>query len=274
MADFYAARSRIIPPLPWTSFAPPFSNSAAAVGILFAPGTYGLAKHVAFSTEDANLIKEEAENIILAGPTGRQWHTAEICTALLDREVPTAGFDKYILDFLLRKSEALQCLGRMTWAEAHSEEATSADRINIHQAIISLVDEAGRPLSTSEIRHRLIALRGVNEGFRIAAVDPLIRLGTAEWGLNDRDVPIKRCDQPALIEYLVETLQKKSSGIHISEIQDVALQAWPGLTAQMNFSLAILDARMRVGAGQYLYLEAWGTPRRATLSEAVQCIRG
>ena len=71
-------------------------------------------------------------------------------------------------------------------AEAHSEEATSADRINIHQAIISLVDEAGRPLSTSEIRHRLIALRGVNEGFRIAAVDPLIRLGTAEWGLNDR----------------------------------------------------------------------------------------
>ena len=25
MADFYAARSRIIPPLPWTSFAPPFS---------------------------------------------------------------------------------------------------------------------------------------------------------------------------------------------------------------------------------------------------------
>ena len=26
MADFYAARSRIIPPLPWTSFAPPFSH--------------------------------------------------------------------------------------------------------------------------------------------------------------------------------------------------------------------------------------------------------
>ena len=25
VADFYAARSRIIPPLPWTSFAPPFS---------------------------------------------------------------------------------------------------------------------------------------------------------------------------------------------------------------------------------------------------------
>ena len=28
MADFYAARSRIIPPLPWTSFAPPFSPAA------------------------------------------------------------------------------------------------------------------------------------------------------------------------------------------------------------------------------------------------------
>ncbi len=25
MADFYAARSEIIPPLPWPTFAPPFS---------------------------------------------------------------------------------------------------------------------------------------------------------------------------------------------------------------------------------------------------------
>ena len=27
MDDFYAARSRTIPPLPWTNFAPPFSDA-------------------------------------------------------------------------------------------------------------------------------------------------------------------------------------------------------------------------------------------------------
>ena len=30
MDDFYAARSRIIPPLPWPIFAPPFSNGVFA----------------------------------------------------------------------------------------------------------------------------------------------------------------------------------------------------------------------------------------------------
>jgi len=28
--DFYAARSRVIPPLPWPTFAPPFSLDGAA----------------------------------------------------------------------------------------------------------------------------------------------------------------------------------------------------------------------------------------------------
>ena len=30
MDDFYAARSRITPPLPWSNFAPPFSLEAVA----------------------------------------------------------------------------------------------------------------------------------------------------------------------------------------------------------------------------------------------------
>ena len=33
VADFYAARSRIIPPLPGTSFAPPFSGAVDAVDL-------------------------------------------------------------------------------------------------------------------------------------------------------------------------------------------------------------------------------------------------
>jgi len=31
VADFYAARSRIIPPLPWKTFAPPFSQMQDAM---------------------------------------------------------------------------------------------------------------------------------------------------------------------------------------------------------------------------------------------------
>lgn len=233
-------------------------NAAAAVGILLARGTYGLERHIEIPVEDSNLIREEAESIVLAGPRGRQWHSAEIFSALLEREIPTETLDKYRLDFLLRGSTVLQCLGRMTWVEGHQGPATVFDRIDVRQAVISLVQEAGCPLTTGEIHQQLTALRGVNETFQIGAVDPLIRLGTSLWGLNDRDLPIKRGDQAALIEDLVATLHVKASGIHISEMD--APQAWPGLTATMIFSLASLDHRLHVGAGQYLYLDEWGSP--------------
>lgn len=242
-------------------------NAAAAVGILLAPGTYGLEKHLSLAAEESSLIREEAEGVVLSGPTGRQWHSAEIFAALLERDIATESLSKYVVDFVLRGSGALRRLGRMTWVEA--DLATSSDRIDIRQAVISLVQEAGRPLTTGEIHQRLVALRGVNETFQIGAVDPLIRLGAGLWGLNDRDLPIKREDQAALIEDLVATLQGKASGIHITEIEAIAPQAWPGLTPKMILSLASLDARLRVGAGQYLYIGTWGNSRRETLSEAV-----
>lgn len=245
-------------------------NAAATVGILLARGTYGLEKHIDFSIEESDLIREEAESVVLAGPKGRQWHCAEIFSALLERDIPAASLDKYKVDFLLRESRALQRLGRMTWVEADQDMGAVSDRIDIRRAIISLVQEAGRPLKTGEIHQRLIALRGVNATFQIGAVDPLIRLGTGLWGLNDRDLPIKRDDQAALIEDLVMTLHKKASGIHVSEIETIVPQAWPGLTAKMIFGLASLDERLRVGAGQYLYLTEWGSPRRETLLEAVR----
>ena len=245
-------------------------SAAATVGILLARGTYGLEKHVDLSIEDSDLIREEAESVVLAGPKGRQWHSAEIFSALLERDVPAASLDKYKVDFLLRQSTALQRLGRMTWVEADQDMGAVADRIDIRRTIISLVQEAGGPLKTGEIHQRLIALRGVNATFQFGAVDPLIKLGTGLWGLNDRDLPIKRGDQAALLEDLVMALHKKASGVHVSEIETIAPQAWPGLTAKMIFGLAGLDERLRVGAGQYLYLAEWGGPRRETLLEAVR----
>ncbi|MGN7871916.1 transposase domain-containing protein, partial [Paracoccus sp. 22332] len=38
MDDFYAARSSSMPPLPWTSFSPPFSLEAAGLGGATGPG--------------------------------------------------------------------------------------------------------------------------------------------------------------------------------------------------------------------------------------------
>ena len=158
----------------------------------------------------------------------------------------------------------------MIWKEVDAGDEVS--RIDVRQAIISLLQQAGRPLQTDEIRQRLIALRGVNEHFQIATVDPVMRVGIGLWGLNDRDISIKRPNQPRLLDGLVTILKDRGIGIHVSELERSSLMSVSGLSAQSLFSLACGDCRLKVNTGQYLYLEEWGGPRRESMSEAVATV--
>ena len=117
---------------------------------------------------------------------------------------------------------------------------------------------------------RLVAVRGVNEIFQISAVDPLIRLGFGLWGLNDRDVSVKRPYQVALFDDLEALLKVKARGMHISEVENVDFGRVSGVPGNVVFGLASSDRRFHVGTGQYLYLNEWGGPRRETLSEAIR----
>lgn len=247
-------------------------SSAAAVGILLGRGTYGAARHVGCTLEELDRAREEAERFILAGPAHRQWHCSEILSALIEGEVPIGHMTKYVIDFLLRGSRVLKNLGRMTWVADSDNSWAATNRIDIRQAIISLIEAAGRPLYSAEVQSRLVAVRGINEIFQISAVDPLIRLGFGLWGLNDRDVPVKRPYQAAFFDDLEALLTMNASGLHISEIENINFGRVSGIPGDVIFGLANSDSRFHVGTGQYLYLSAWGGPRRETLSEAIRCV--
>jgi hypothetical protein len=166
---------------------------------LLGRGTYGVDRHLP-KAEILQRVSDEAEDIVASGPRGRQWHASEILSALVERDssdLSEESVNKYIVDIALRKSGDLKRLGRMIWKEVDTSDDVS--RIDVRQAVISLLQQAGRPLQTDEIRQRLIALRGVNEHFQIATVDPVLRVGVGLWGLNDRDISIKRPNQPRLV---------------------------------------------------------------------------
>lgn len=158
----------------------------------------------------------------------------------------------------------------MIWSSGDVEELEA--RIDVRQAIVSLLQQAGRPLQTDEIRQRLIALRGVNEHFQIASHDPLLRIGVGLWGLNDRDISIKREHQPRLWEGLVDILRNRGSGVHVSELERSNLTSVTGMSAQGLFSLATFDSRLKINAAQYLYLAEWEGPRRESMSEALRAV--
>lgn len=162
-------------------------SAAASVGFLFAPGTYGLKRHVTLADRKMSTICAEAEKFVCSKQSGRQWHTSEILAEL--RKKLGEGFeelDKYLLGIALANSKKLRPLRKMVWTAA-SEDTIDQTRIDIHQAVLAIVKAADRPLSTREIKKRLTEVRGVSEFFQIFPSGPLIRLQPGVWGISGRD---------------------------------------------------------------------------------------
>ncbi len=245
-------------------------SAAKQVGFLFARGTYGLERHLPLSDEQMSQIRTEAEDIVCSEIPGRQWHTFEILSEISERmEGVFDGLDKYILDIALAGSEMLRPLGRMTWI-ATAADTEGQSRIDVHQAVVAIVNAAGHPLSTSEIKERLTAARGINEFFQISPIDPLIRVQAGLWGINDRDVPFSREEQYELIKNLVCKLEERQSGIHASELASVLpMRDCP---PKAFLSIATQDSRLRLAQGRYLYLAQWGSSRRETIAHAVSAV--
>jgi Sigma-70, region 4/Bacterial RNA polymerase, alpha chain C terminal domain len=244
-------------------------SAAAEVGYLLGRGIYGTDRHLPLGPEDVERLAEAAEDIITNAGSERQWHASEIVAALIDEGFDLLeGVTQYVVDVALKKRGMLRSLGRLVWTLPIGEEGETC-RIDIRQAIIATVQAAGRPLPAEEIRQRLVAVRGVSESFQIFAHDPLVRVGKGLWGLNDRDLAVKRADQPMLLDALAAELRRQGRGLHASELENFE---GAGLLGQTILSLAPADTRFRVSPGQYLYLAEWSTPRRESISEALFAI--
>jgi len=228
-------------------------NAAAEVGYLFGSGMYGMLKHLSVPRAEWESLAEEAAEIVEESTLDRQWHTSELIVALEGRGVWLPdGFDKYQLDIALKETRQLHTLGRMVW----SRGSATADgvRVDIRQAVIAVLQNAGEPLSTAELRQRVVAVRGINQGMEFQVRDPLIKLNSQLWALNDRDLSIKRADQPAFLDAVVSQLRSRMKPAHISECHTLIGDAVP---PRALFCLAASDPRLRVTQDRYLTLSEW-----------------
>jgi hypothetical protein len=246
-------------------------NAAAAVGVLLGRGVYGVDKHLPLDAARMKALGDEAMDLIAEGAPGRQWHSAEILGVLVDRGSRHAAIaDKYVVDVALQRCGQLESLGRMVWSQPSSAD-TEAARVEVRQAVTRLVRQAGRPLPLTEIRQRLVAIRGTGANFQLGPYADLIRVGPALWGLNDRDLTLKKSDQPEFLEQVFAVLEERQVGIHASELW-TTLRVAPEMTAEAIFSVASQDARLHVSVGQYLHLRSWGGPRRESVNEAAAAV--
>lgn len=201
-------------------------NAAAEVSYLFGPGTFGSIDHLCVERSDWESFADEAAEIISEGGSGRQWHASEIIEALRERgiEVPDP-FDKYQIDIALKQRGDLRNLGRMVWVDGSSDSEEA--RVDIRQAILSIVRDADGPISTSEMRQRLVAVRGINENMQFHVFAPLIKLDAQTWALNDRDMELKRNEQLQFLEKLVQTLLRHGSPLDLVDAASLSPKPLP-----------------------------------------------
>lgn len=247
-------------------------NAAANIGILLAPGTYGLEQHIQLSEEERANIISETEDMLSENAT-KQWHVAEIFEGLEERGFDFGGrASKYVVNFVLKGSKSLVYLGRMVWAAKSISAKGTADRIDVWQAVAAMLQENGGPMRTEEIRGRLSRDRGLGDTFMIFSGDPIIRIGEGVWGLLWRDIPFSEADAAGLVDEIEGVMRTTRKGLHTSEIVGSLQDHWAMASAVgdpvLLASLAQRTGRMKIGRGGYIYPTDWEGSRRLCANEA------
>jgi hypothetical protein len=249
-------------------------SAAASIGILMAPGVYGLERHFPLSEEEAASVVSEAEIVVLENPS-KQWHGDEIAEELGDRGLDFGGrLNKYVLNHALKASNALVYLGRFVWALRSGGVRGKADRIGVWQAVAAMLEENSGPMRTEEIRDRLSRDRGLGATtLLIPQGDPLIRVGEGAWGLLWRDVPFSEAEAADVVREMEEVCRSRGEGLHVSEIVG-ALRSTAELASRAKdpvllVSLAARTGRMKAARGGYVHPSDWEGARRLCANEAV-----
>ncbi len=227
-------------------------NALAEVAYLYNLGVYGLDKHCPIPEFEMKGIAKFIEKEVSKFSNTRQWHSQEFLHLLDKWNRPFSDrLDKYIVEIALRKYSSLLSLGRMTWL-LDGGSGIGSRRLEVRDSIVKVLNESGRPISTSEIRSRVESIRGVSEHFQVFDIDPIVRVGVGEWGLNDRDLELKRPFQCDLIDRVHSYLQDNGGCIDI----DTTAQVFRNekISPWTIFSLCKNDPRFSSNTSQNLCL--------------------
>lgn len=244
------------------------ANILGQVALLYGNGFYGLLRHCPLSYQERELVCNEALEIICS--SGRQWSSTELVDILNDRGLNFNGnLNIYTLDITLKDSIEVNYLGRNIWVR--STEAVQ--RIDVRQAVTSLLIQAGKPLSNSEIKEALQNERGISHSFQIFPSGSIISVGAGIWGLIERDLPFNADEQVQLSDILNKILLDRNNGIHTSEIFSCLEGVFEPVSRitdpNVIFAVALRSDLLSKSSDNYLFLSSWGEPRRLKIPLAV-----
>ncbi len=243
-------------------------------GLLYGRGIYGLARFNPVSERMCKNIILVVVQKIYDGPLNKQWHCNEII-AQLKAQFPALPeeLDHYILNIILGDSVKLVYLNRMVWARADSEQKIG-DRIDMADAYVKILEDAGGPLKGSKLRELLQDVRGLGDTVQLQPNEHMLQIGKDYWGLVDRDVGGTKEGNAIILNSLFEYLENQQKGIHVTEVEAFLKDNQLFVNAPSSYALLNLaqrDDRFHLVKAMFLGLTEWGGDvRRLNYSQAVK----
>jgi transcriptional regulator with XRE-family HTH domain len=249
-------------------------NAARIVGLLFGRGTFGTLRHCPLTPEEMDILRQEAEEIILSGSRGRQWTCFELVEKLGERALDFEDrINRYVVHIALHSSSVLSNLGRFVWTQSGERPSGTQDRIDITQATLSVLQSAGRPMTKDEIRAALLRDRGLTGCFQIHPRGSLVRTSAGCWGILERDIPLSYDEIRNVCSSAAMLLESDQCGMHLTEIKERLRDATPEILRVEDpyaiFSALLTDPRFKISTSGYIYLVSWDGPRRLSQGDAV-----
>jgi hypothetical protein len=241
--------------------------------LIFERGIYGLNKHLQISPDIRKDILTAAEETILSFKR-KQWHTTEVLHQISIRcpTLVSEHLTKYTLNLILNDSKQVQYLGKMVWTGGASPDQET-ERLHIKKVVADILRHGGRPMRVEEIQEEMSKIRSVSRDLYMCLQPNALfsRVDPETWGLLDRDFILTHEQWSEIKNSLYKTLLDRGVAYHTTElmnaIQDERLPA--SLTHLHVLGVLQCDARFKIWRGGLVGLEAWKSPNRITMTEAI-----
>ena len=238
------------------------NNTLSSIGSLyFGRGTYGLWRHFPLTAEQRTEVLAVAEEVVSLESGFRQWHTNEILTKVLNLRPDFANYlNKYLFNVILETSPSLKSMGRMVWVSKEFEGQVPRERIEIQDACIRILREAGRPLGNQDLKDALSKARGMSAFFMLNANREMARVSPGVWGLVARDFHCSELQRQEITEWLYLCLCDRQETLHMDYLVPSFFpnsSVPDGLTPFMIMNLAQTDSRLHVFRGRFIGLSDW-----------------
>ena len=185
-------------------------------------GTYGTWKHFPLQKSHQDFIVEAIDELVRANGFDRQWHTEELLGRLGDEyEWLAVDLNKNLLDLLLRRTSSLKPVGRMVWIPKDSGSTIREGRIDIVDASVRILMDAGRPMRIAEIRSTMQTSRGLGNYFQLHSTRELTRTAPGLWGLVRRDFDLDDQHYDRLIDKSIQIVSSRGEMMETEEIDRV-----------------------------------------------------